>query len=80
MHQSAIRSITWILAAPVSTIGEIEKEKNPTIISTGGYDGCLMFLDLREGHYTSGNVVNRARGLSLLSCAPRNVRFQSFYV
>jgi len=61
LHQSAIRSITWICAPPVSATEEIEKTKDPTIISTGGFDGCLFFLDLREGGCVGGNVVNRTR-------------------
>ncbi|KLO14191.1 hypothetical protein SCHPADRAFT_325445 [Schizopora paradoxa] len=61
VHQSAVRSITWFYAPPISASGEVEKTRDPTIVSTGGYDGCLNFLDLREAHYSTGNVVNRTR-------------------
>lgn len=41
---------------------------NPTVVASGGYDGMECVTDLREG---VGNVLNRTRGMNLLSSCIR---------
>ena len=59
VHQSAIRSITWVRAPPLSSSGQLRVDQDPTIIVSVGYDGLECLTDLREGR---GTVMNRTRG------------------
>lgn len=57
VHQSAIRSVSWVRAPVVSASGEVT-EDDPTVIASGGYDGVECITDIRDLH---GNVINRTR-------------------
>ncbi|KAI0672794.1 hypothetical protein C8Q78DRAFT_1077122 [Trametes maxima] len=57
VHQSAIRSLSWVRAPVISATGEVTGD-NPAVIASGGYDGVECITDIRE---MSGNVVNRTR-------------------
>ena len=58
MHQSAIRALAWIRAPPLSEFGSLTKE-NPTVIASGGYDGAVYLLDIRD---PPAYIMNRTRG------------------
>ncbi|KAI0823602.1 hypothetical protein BC628DRAFT_1490013 [Trametes gibbosa] len=57
VHQSAIRSLSWIRAPVYSPDGEVT-EDSPTVIASGGYDGVECITDIRD---MCGNVLNRTR-------------------
>ncbi|KAI0831441.1 hypothetical protein BC628DRAFT_1336499 [Trametes gibbosa] len=59
VHQSAIRSLSWIRAPVYSPDGEVT-EDSPTVIASGGYDGVEYITDIRD---MCGNVLNRTRDL-----------------
>lgn len=52
MHQSAIRTLTWVRVPDRHGNG-------PTVIASGGYDGLQCLTDIRE---LGGHVFNRTRG------------------
>ncbi|KAG5644404.1 hypothetical protein DXG03_008571 [Asterophora parasitica] len=58
VHQSAIRALAWIRAPPATSTGTPRTNGDPTVITSGGYDGMECMTDIREGH---GSVMNRTR-------------------
>ena len=63
IHQSAVRAVCWINAPTASTFGTLDYSTGPHIIASGGYDGCEMLTDLRQG---SSSLLNRTRGATSL--------------
>ncbi|KAI0362573.1 hypothetical protein OH77DRAFT_1467456 [Trametes cingulata] len=57
VHQSAIRSLSWVRAPTVSATGEVTTD-DPTVIASGGYDGVECITDIRD---MCGNAINRTR-------------------
>ncbi|KAL0946421.1 hypothetical protein HGRIS_012644 [Hohenbuehelia grisea] len=75
LHQSAIRSLTWIKSPPSSVLGEPRTDEDPTVLVTGGYDGSQCVTDIREGH---GTVVNRTRDvINTVAYSPYDSAFMS---
>lgn len=62
LHQSAVRSLQWIKIPNVSADGKLQTFMDPTIVASGGYDGCVTFTDLRD---CNGNTITRTRGQPL---------------
>ncbi|KAL5529271.1 hypothetical protein ACEPAG_5256 [Sanghuangporus baumii] len=62
IHQSAIRSIRWIPIPTTSANGSLNFQQSPSMIVSGGYDGCEMIVDIRDGY---GNILNRTRDVVL---------------
>ncbi|KAF8495375.1 hypothetical protein JB92DRAFT_2993071 [Gautieria morchelliformis] len=58
VHQSAIRSVSWVRAPPTSTSGVSRPDRDPTVLVSGGYDGAQMVTDIRD---LRGNMMNRTR-------------------
>ncbi|KAH8117283.1 WD40-repeat-containing domain protein [Phellopilus nigrolimitatus] len=68
VHQSAVRSLQWVRQPRASADGVLKTAEDPCMIASGGYDGCEILTDLREG---CGNIVNRTRDVVLaMSFAP----------
>ena len=57
-----MRCLRWIKFPRVSAEGQLQYLKDPAMIASGGYDGCVIITDLREG---GGNIVTRTRGFSI---------------
>ena len=60
VHQTAIRSIAWIRSPDSLADGQLHLKGDPNLLSTGGYDGCVMLTDLKDG--LSYLLNNRTRG------------------
>jgi transcription factor C subunit 6 len=63
VHQSVIRSISWIRAPPASDDGQPNVLIDPTVIASGGHDGMECLTDIRDPF---GNTMNRTRGILFL--------------
>lgn len=59
VNQSAIRSVAWIRTPNTSAEGRLLFKDDPNLLSTGGYDGCVMVVDLNDG--SSYLINNRTR-------------------
>ena len=70
IHQSAVRTVRWIKEPAVSADGHPDFSGDPLIIASGGYDGCEIFTDIRDG---IGNIANRTRGVQVIYRNIRNV-------
>ncbi|EJD05772.1 uncharacterized protein FOMMEDRAFT_104009 [Fomitiporia mediterranea MF3/22] len=62
IHQSAVRSIKWIPIPSAAADGSLKFTHSPTKIASGGYDGCEIVTDLRDGW---GCILNRTRDVVL---------------
>ncbi|KAG8886435.1 hypothetical protein FRB98_001296 [Tulasnella sp. 332] len=48
VHQSAIRSLAWMKLPPSNGSGRFCFSQDPTIICSVGYDGQVLFVDVRD--------------------------------
>jgi len=60
VHQSAIRTLAWIKVPPAAPSGKPRTDQDPTVITSGGYDGMECMTDIREGRSAA---INRTRGM-----------------
>ncbi|KAG9034900.1 hypothetical protein FRB95_012457 [Tulasnella sp. JGI-2019a] len=48
VHQSAIRSLAWMKLPPSNGSGQFCHAQDPTIFCSVGYDGQVLFVDIRD--------------------------------
>ncbi|KAG8947219.1 hypothetical protein FRC04_010942 [Tulasnella sp. 424] len=53
VHQSGIRSISWVKAPPSDSLGQFLPAEDPTMICSVGYDGEIFITDTRDQSSTS---------------------------
>ncbi|KIO33303.1 hypothetical protein M407DRAFT_17857 [Tulasnella calospora MUT 4182] len=53
VHQSGIRSLSWVRAPPSDSLGRFMPTEDPTMICSVGYDGEIFMTDTRDQSSTS---------------------------
>ncbi|KZT53721.1 hypothetical protein CALCODRAFT_486097 [Calocera cornea HHB12733] len=49
VHQSCVHGIAWIRGPAQALDGTPQLQKNPVMIASGGYDGQMLLVDIRDG-------------------------------
>ena len=54
-----VRSVSWVRVPPVKGTGDFATNKNPTVVTSVGNDGVLVYTDIIE---QTSYTVNRTTG------------------